>query len=153
MNNKKSSNEQFVLSYELLALMQWIITHEPQGLKRIISKALSHGLGDYITESDEPLSQNEVQTLQHAIIEFLTVMDHLLLEVSNERAVKNALERNLMPALDQIDTSACDDSTIKSSLITASSKLERNPNQNAKDLLYKELLKKWNPDKKIYKAH
>ena len=99
------------------------------------------------------LSACQAEELQHAILDYLAMMEHLLVEVTNERATKNALERNLMPALDQIDTTACDDSTIRSSLAIATSKMERNPSQNPKEVLYKELLKRWKPTKKGYKAH
>jgi hypothetical protein len=141
-------NEQFVLSYELLALMRWIIQHESKSLKRIITRALSRGLRkSFHTSDDTNAPLDDTQELQHAIVEFLELMDTLLWDVTEERAQKDALERNLMPALDQIDTSVCNESIIKSSLARASSKLERNPSQNAKDVLYKELLKQWKPCK------
>ena len=148
----KENNDQFVLSYEVLALMRWIITHESKSLKRIITRAISRGLRESFIISDDQQPADDTVELQHAIVEFLELMDNLLLDVTNERAHKDALERNLMPALDQIDTSACDNSTIKSSLAIASSKLERNPEQNPKDVLYRELLKRWKPCK-LDKGH
>lgn len=152
MTKENSNNDQFVLSYEVLALMRWIITYESKALKRIITRAISRGLRDSFIVPDDQIPVDNTQELQHAIVEFLELMDTLLLDVTNERAQKDALERNLMPALDQIDTSACDNSTIKSSLAIASSKLERNPQQNPKDVLYRELLKRWKPCK-LDKSH
>ena len=37
MSKDNQHNEQFVLSYELLALMRWISEHESKALKRIIT--------------------------------------------------------------------------------------------------------------------
>ncbi len=152
MSNENKNNEQFVLSYELLALMRWIMVHESEALKRIITRAISQGLGEYIDTSDEPLSNNDLEELQHAIGEFMAHMDCLLIESCNDRAVKCAYERNLIPTLDQLDTSSYDNSTIRSSLAVASSKIERHPEKNPKDVLYKELLKQWKPCK-LDKAH
>ncbi len=142
MSKDNQHNEQFVLSYELLALMRWISEHESKALKRIITRSLSQGRTTEMNSESESLSACQAEELQHAILDYLAMMEHLLVEVTNERATKNALERNLMPALDQIDTTACDDSTIRSSLAIATSKMERNPSQNPKEVLYKELIKR-----------
>ena len=42
-NNQKDYNH-LTISYELIALLQWLIKHEPRKMKRIIQHALQNGL-------------------------------------------------------------------------------------------------------------
>ena len=64
------------------------------------------------------------------------------------RSRKAMAYRLLMPSLDQIDSMACDTATVRSSLQKATSKLRINPEANPQDLLFKEILKQWKPQKK-----
>jgi len=50
-----------------------------------------------------------------------------------------------LPTIDQIDGNLCDTETVRSSVEKTTKKLDHYPNINAKEQLYKELLKKWKP--------
>jgi hypothetical protein len=76
------------------------------------------------------------------------LLESLLHEAINEQALKKLTEKKLLPALDHIDKTVCDDSYIQFSIEKASSKLETNPKQNPQEVLFKELLKCWKPHKK-----
>ncbi len=51
-------------------------------------------------------------------------MEGLSAESINERAVKIVMEKSLMPTIDQIDSTVCDDATVRFSIEKATNKLE-----------------------------
>lgn len=155
MNNKDSlsTHGQFALSYELLCLMQWLLEHEQEKLKKIITKSLDSGLKEELQRIDETTfaqaDSQAAEDMQYSVIEFFGLLETLLAESLNEHVVKKALERNLMPAIGQIDTMLFDNATVKDSIEKATHKIELNPGENPKDLLCKELIKRWRPLKNI----
>lgn len=141
-------SDQFTLSLELLRLMQWIIEHDAEGVKRLINRALAQGLNEKINNGPELNDAQESNEVQHSIIDFFVLLEALLFEAMNDHAVKNVLQRNLIPAVSRIDTSACDTATVRFSLERATTQIQNNPQENPRDLLMKELLKRWKPPKK-----
>ncbi len=75
------------------------------------------------------------------------MIDTLLLEVSHEERIKKVMEHNLVPVLDQIDTTACDKATIQKTLDKVWSKIDDFPDKDPKDLFQAELIKRWKPQK------
>jgi hypothetical protein len=144
------NNAQFVLSYELLALLRWLVDHDADKLKKIISKALKNGLQGALHTIDQTEDPDMLNEIQHSITDFLHLLETLLLESVSEHVKEKARQQKLLPAIDQIDTNQCDNSTVRFSLEKATSTLANNPDANAKELLFKELLKRWKPiDKNI----
>lgn len=153
MNNKISNenNTQLIISYELLYLLQWIIEHDKNRLKKIIKKALEKGLRSTLqNEETQKLKKSStlIDEMHYSIIDFFELMEELLTESMKEHVEKKAKEKNLMPAIGQIDSSVCDDATMRFSIEKATSKIEHNPNINPKEQLLKELLKQWDPHNK-----
>ncbi len=151
MNNNDFSNEQnaqFVLSYELLHLIDWLVEHDADKLKKIISQAAASGLREKIQSIDNPSKLAITDDMYHSIIDFFELLENLFTDATNEHIAQKAKEKNLMPAIDQIDSSICDDATVRLSVEKATSKLENNPNANVKEQLFKELLKRWKPHNK-----
>ena len=145
MANPKSS-DQLVLSYELLQLLEWLMEHEADSLKRIIKRALSKGLDKELKRRPESYQSHE---LQGNIIDFLELLEILLVESGHETSVDNVVRKNLLPAIDQIDTASFGSGLLESSATIATTKKEKNPQANAQELLFKELLKRWKPKKKL----
>ena len=139
---------QFVLSYELISLLTWLMEHDAHKLKALVTKALASGLKDRIQKEDTLGDTATLEDIQENLIDFFGMMEALLLESLNELAIQKALERDLMPSIDQIDSTVCDDATVRFSVEKATSVLDKNPQENPKDLLFKELLKRWKPRKK-----
>ena len=79
------------------------------------------------------------------------MLEVLLAEASKEHAIERARQQKLLPAIDQIDTSLCDDTTVRFSMEKATSEIGSNPHKNPKDVLFKELLKRWKPADKNLK--
>ena len=137
--------DQLVLSYELLQLLEWLIENEAESIKKIIKRALSKGLTKKL-KSHDAINTN---TIQGNVIDFLELMEILLYEANHEVNVSDVIRKNLMPAIDHIDTSNFNAATVESSAAIASTKKEKNPQEDAQELLFKELLKRWKPKKKL----
>ena len=137
--------DQLVLSYELLQLLEWLIENEAESIKKIIKRALSKGLTKKL-KSHDAINTN---TIQGNVIDFLELMEILLYEANHEVNVSDVIRKNLMPAIDHIDTSNFNAATVESSAAVASTKKEKNPQEDAQELLFKELLKRWKPKKKL----
>ena len=141
------NSTQILLSYELLCLLQWLATHKTDKIKKMISKALANGLDHELQKKDTISQFNLTEDIQDGIVDFFAMLESLLLEASEEHAVNKALENNLMPAIGQIDSSICDDATVRSSIEGATSQMQKT-DENPKELLLKELLKRWKPTNK-----
>jgi hypothetical protein len=154
MSNKSNKNfdnntDQFTLSFELLRLFQWLVEHDIESLRRLINRSMAQGLNDSLGKLREaPVKQQDAQEIQHSIIEFFVVLETLLYESINEHSAKNSLQRSLIPAVNRIDTSGCDTSTVRFSLERATAQIAHKPQENPHDLLMKELIKRWKPHKK-----
>ena len=139
---------QFLITPELIQLMNWLCQYETEAIKNIIVRTLSRGMKHH--KMDSYASFSSIEEMQHCFIDFINMFEMLLNEAINERALKNATQHNLLPAIEHIDSTTCDESTIKSSLAIATSKLERNPSADPREILFKELLKRWTPHKKTF---
>lgn len=142
------NDNQLTVSYELLYLMQWLFEHESDSLKKIIAQALEKGLYKDIKLQDSASEMKDASELQNSIVDFLALLEALLQETINEKNLKHLMEKQLMPALDHIDNHACDQATVDFSVEKTTSRLEQNPQGNAQEILFKELLKCWKPNKK-----
>jgi hypothetical protein len=148
MNNDSfshDSNSQFALSYELLHLLKWLGHHDTDKLKKIISKAVAHGLHDTIQKSARLTDPNILEEMHHGIIDFFEMLDTLLGDAINDHVEQKAREKNLLPTIDHFDSSLLDNETMRSSVENTTKKLDLNPHMNPKEQLCKEFLKKWKP--------
>jgi len=143
------NDNQLTVSYELLYLMQWLFEHESENIKKIITSALEKGLHKELkTTLPSSLETKDMTDLQNSIVDFLALLETLLQEAVNEKNLKHLMEKQLMPALDHIDNHACDQATVDFSVEKTTYRLEQNPKGNAQEILFKELLKCWKPNKK-----
>ena len=147
-NNFNNSNDnQFMISYELICLLQWIIEHESESFKKVISKALESGFRQAMKRQDAD-DAPELDDIQEVIIDFFELCETLIEEVHHEQSVKKAIAKNLMPAIDHIDSRLCDGDTVRSSVSSTTAHLDDAPQESAKEILYRELLRQWKPNKK-----
>ena len=150
-NNNNAHDNQFVISYELICLLQWILEHESELFKQLIHRAMESGIKEEALSLDHESDDNGMPTIddiQEIIIDFFELCDTLMAEVQHEQSVKKAIEKNLMPAIDQIDSRLCDYATVRSSIDNTAAQLDHSPNASAKETLFREILKQWKPNKK-----
>lgn len=149
-NNLFDQNDgHLILSHDLLKLLQWLIDHEAEALRKLVEKAVEQGFSREYAMSDDAIEVHIAgDSIQQSVIEFLGLMDTLLIDITNDKVVNRVVNRTRMPVLDHIDSTICDDQTLQTSIERAQSKLEHNPQANLQDLLLQELLKRWKPAKK-----
>lgn len=139
---------QLVLSYELLCLLQWLIEHDSDKLKKMVTKAVSHGLYEQVrgleTRKSEPLNDD----MQHNILDFLGFLEASLAQALHQHVEMKAKNSNLMATVEQLDTTLYNPDIMMSSLEKTTVLSDKNPDLNPQELLYKELLKRWKPEKK-----
>lgn len=127
--------------------MQWLIENHSDDIRTMVTSALDDGLEKEIQANSQDQGRHLSNSMQNSIIDFLSLLENVYQEASAERTVQKAMERNLMPAIEHIDTTMCDDATVRFSVEKATSKIERSPESNAQDVLFKELLRCWKPRK------
>lgn len=148
MNNDlfpRENNAQFALSYELLHLLRWLEQNDIERLKKIVSRAVAHGLHDDIQRTRSMVNQNILEEMHHSIINFFDLLDAVLTDSINEHLEKKARQKNLLPTLDHFDSSLIDHEAVRSSIENTTKTLDLHPHINAKEQLCKELLKNWRP--------
>ena len=148
MNNESLfENNHLIVSYELLQLLRWIITTEPEALKIIMHHAMQDGFMEQITRarSSQEFQQSN-EELQQTVIEFFDLLETELQEAAmNSNGEVQSVQTVLSPALEHVDSILCDEETLAVSVAQASSKLNSHTPQQAKEMLCKELLKNWRP--------
>ena len=141
----QDNNTQFALSYELLHLLKWLGQHDTDKLKKIISKAVAHGLHDTIQKTTSLPDPKNLEDMHYGIIDFFELLDTLLGDAINNHVEQKAREKNLLPTIDHFDSSLLDNETLRCSVEKTTKKLDLNPHMNPKEQLCKEYLKKWKP--------
>lgn len=137
--------EQLTLSYELLYLLQWLIEQDQETVKAFIEEAVRRKQA-FEREQKESVYFAHDDELQQTLVDFFAMLDTFLYEALEVESVNKAVQKNLLPSLNQIDAAAWDIGTIQSSVDEVTAHLDEHPEHNAKDVLYKELLKQWEPD-------
>lgn len=151
MNQGPFDNDnQFVVSYELLQLIKWLLEFEQEALKKVIQKAISTGFQEKNNKKISGMIDSQSnQEIQFAIIDFFTMLEILLYESINENKIKNTFQKNLVPAVNNIDSKVYNNYDVKT-LNASINKAKNNSTtkDSAKEIFCKELLKRWKPTKK-----
>jgi hypothetical protein len=138
----------YMVSYELLSLLQWMVEHDGATLKKMVGRAFKAGLQQELQYAQTLTESERADNAHYSVMEFFGLLEVLMHETMHEQTEQRALQKNLMPAIDQIDGTACDDNTIRLSVEKAAARLSANPKANPQAVLFKELLKQWKPSKK-----
>lgn len=144
INNTFDDENSFVLSYELLALLIWILENEDAALANLIKKAVRSGLKQELYFNGSMLKDELIETARETVIDFFGVMESHLAESLKEQDFKKATVQHLLPAIDHLDAKTFDPDTVRLCLAKATS-LPKDSKHTPKETLYKELLKNWNP--------
>ena len=139
---------QLSVSFELICLLRWLLENDSNKIKKMISKALHAGLRKEIQENRLYSKDFTMEDVHNILLDFFDMTEALLTDSLNEHAIQKALEKNLMPSIDRIDSSECDEATVNFSIEKATLKAEKDPKENIQNILMEELLKRWKPRKK-----
>lgn len=150
MNQGPFDNDnQFVVSYELLQLLRWLLRFEQESLKKLIIKAINSDFQSKNNEKNSAILDSDLeQEIQLAIIDFFTMLEILLYESMDENKIKSVLHKKLIPAINNVDSNVYnnyDIDTLNASIAKVKNNL--NDKNNVKEVFCKELLKRWKPSK------
>ena len=151
MNKIMNETTQLTVSYELLLLLGWIITHEKNRLKKLINKSLKTGLTIELEKNYKKNIQADelASKLQYNVADFFNLLEQLLQDAVSESLETTASQKKLMETIDHIDAALCDTEIVRASMQEISSALDQDPTANAKDIFLKEILKQWKPSNKL----
>lgn len=143
-------SNQMNISYELLMLLQWMLEHEQEAIKKLINKSLHNGLQkqlEMVTNQRE--RQQAAVELQDSIIDFFMLLETHINDLMNEDHTQEVIQRNMLPALKQVDARTYSHGALESSIAKAEAAFCKREVGNPKEILCKELLKRWKPAKKM----
>lgn len=127
---ENNHENQLLISFELICLIKWILENEDEKIKKIIVRALNSGLQEDINKKTSLSKEVIINDIQSVFFDFFDMMEDILMESISEHAIKKVIERNLMPSIDKIDSSICDDETLRFSIEKTASKLENKYTDN-----------------------
>ena len=147
--NNQFENSQCVISYRLLKLLQWLVEHEQEGLKDLITRSIHAGV-DLVSEKTVSHERELEDELQQSVVDYFSLLEILVSEVIDEDDLRQTMQRQLVPALDRIDNSFCDSETVASTVEKVVAKPVVYSKEVMKQVVFKELLKRWKPAKKPF---
>ncbi len=137
--------EQFVISYELLYVLHWLLKYEKIELSSLITQAFVKGYEEKLKQQDMYSQIQHTEDMQHSIVNFFNFLENQISVMNDTQTHKTIMNQNILKTLDQIDPKRFDYDTIKSTVMATADKIRPTNQDDAKDLFLKELLKQWDP--------
>jgi len=145
------NDDQFIVSYELLYILQWLLTYEKEAFAQLVHSSFIQG--SQHTNNEDCDQIEEAEYLQNSVVDFFSFLEKEVSNISQEESIKHIMQKNLIKTLDHIDPKIFDSAIIQESMVATAEKVTPQRNHKAKDLFLKELLKKWSPKKESNKKH
>lgn len=156
MNYNAMDDGHFVISYELLLLLEWLAAHHQDELKHLVQHALNNGLHEHIMRlssqkrqkaSAHTSAETENDAKQH-VLDYFMLLESFLFDSLQTKEKQDHYARLFLPALDHIDSSQMDPESMAASIEKAEKAIKKNTGENPKEVLCRELLKRWKPASK-----
>lgn len=147
------SDDQFIVSYELLHILQWLLTYEKETFSHLVEKAYIKGSQSMENNSEVYEQIEESEYLQNSVLDFFNFLEKEVSIVAHAESIKHIMQKNLLKTLDHIDPKVFDAAIIQESMQVTAEKINPQRNHQAKDYFLKQLLKKWHPKKEKNKKH
>lgn len=140
------NGEQFVISYELLHMLHWLLKYEGQELSKLINKSFMKGLEEKAKHNDVTSQIQLSEEMQNSIVDFFTFIEQEIADISDKETTK-LMDKDVIETLDHIDREQLDYSTIKSTINKNVEQCSIDRLDCTKAHFLKELLKQWKPTK------
>lgn len=138
-------DSQFIIPHEVLKALKWMMENDVETFQSLID--------NYVLNNLNLGASNYSEEEQHNIIlDFFMLIEDRIAQTSQVNEANNAIQKNLMPFLNNIDTTSKDafnNLILATSANKAQTDYANHPEKDPKGLLCKELLKRWKPSKKI----
>lgn len=125
-------DNQLLVSFELICLLKWMLENEDEKLSKIIKKAMESGLQEEINKKAFMSKEEMLFSIQPVLFDFFDMLECMLAESIGQNAIRKVIEKNLMPSIDHIDSSVCDNETVRFCIEKTALKLDR---EEEKELL------------------
>ncbi len=136
--------EQFVISYELLYLLHWLLKYEETELSKLINKSFIKGIQEKAQQKDALSEMQLSEEMQNSIVDFFNFMEQEIADLADQESEK-LMNKDIMNTLDHLDPKQLDFNTVKNTISKRAAKVRKKETKKA-DFL-KELLRQWKPKK------
>ena len=147
---KKDSHvqgDQFVISYELLHVLYWLLKYEEVELSKLINKSFSKGIKEKTNRHDALSELQLSDEMQNSIINFFTFMEQEISDITDQEATK-LMTKDMIKDLDHFDPKQVDYSTVKETISRNANKLYTSKySSRTRTHFLKDLLRQWKPQK------
>lgn len=145
--NSHVQGDQFVISYELLHVLYWLLKYEEVELSKLINKSFSKGIKEKMKKHDALAELQLSEEMQNSIVDFFTFMEQEISDITDQETTK-LINKEIIKDLDHFDPKQVDYSTVKETISKNALKLQTKKYHNkARNLFLKELLRHWTPQK------
>lgn len=139
--------DQFVISYELLHVLYWLLKYEEDELSKLINKSFTKGIKEKAKKSDTLAELQLSEDMQNSIVDFFTFMEQEISEITDQETTK-LMNKDLIKDLDHFDPKQVDYSTVKETISKNVEKLQsKTYSSKTRTHFLKELLRQWKPQK------
>ena len=156
-NEEQLDNEHshLMLSWELLAFLVWATRHGKNHLNALIGHAYKAGLEHDIHKIKHLAhTYDGMEAMQDQIVHFFDLLEEILSEARATNLRKRTQNTQLGVIAEHVDHTMCDEETIRTSLEQAASHACKNSSAGtAKQLLAREILKRWKPQTNKKNGH
>lgn len=147
--NLHNSEDQFVISYEMLSLLQSLLQHEKQALQTILKRAYTKGKELTSIHETDVVKQAEFdENIRYGMADFFDFLEQEIDALTQEQNHKKIVNSQLLKTLDHIDPARFEASMIHNSMQKTAQKMSSYEEQPSKEQFLKELLKQWKPKEK-----
>ena len=142
-----SQGDQFVISYELLHVLYWLLKYEEVELSKLINKSFSKGIKEKNQKSDSLTELQLSEEMQNSVVDFFTFMEQEISDITDQEATK-LMNRDVIKDLDHFDPKQVDYLTVKETIYRNANRLQtKKYTQKTRTHFLKELLRQWKPQK------
>ena len=136
MNSFDNDVDQLLVSPQLLMFLSWLLDQEQETLRRLVARAHNQ---DALSHAHEDVTDED---LHQSISDFFSVLETF---VADELGLEKHQPLQIA-ALKQIDA---DDALVALSAAKMTTMIKKNPYEDPKEVLCRELLKRWKPSRKL----
>ena len=150
-------SSQLSFSFELIALMEWLLKHGEKNLKVLIKETMKNGFVQEIDAMEETDFTNISNNLNQTVSDFVIKIEDILFQEIDRVSPKVNIHNALSPAIKNLDNKSLDFATMWTSMQKTKSKIAKEtqnddiakkatPDIEVRKIWYDQLLKSWKPN-------
>ena len=150
-------SSQLSFSFELIALMEWLLKHGEKNLKVLIKETMKNGFVQEIDAMEETDFTNISNNLNQTVSDFVIKIEDILFQEIDRVSPKVNIHNALAPAIKNLDNKSLDFATMWTSMQKTKSKIAKEtqnddiakkatPDIEVRKIWYDQLLKSWKPN-------